>query len=495
MWQAKFKSWLAFVCFCWVAISAYRVNRDALHESRHPILKRLKRYELIKVIRHPSQQGPNTLLFVHSPTVLVGVVKAFDQVWRFYSFRVPGHRTRTYKNGRLIRTSAQHFQGRLYSRSDSIVLLYVRGNKVYGNIRYANDILFLERWTGGKLSNEDSHILMYRHRDLLNYVDKRTFRRSNAIEIPMTAFDPPDLSRRAERAESEDDRTEQTKSCSMGLVVDPLQAALLGNDPEYVADEMRLMMLMVNRIYETQRFGTKWITFRLNRIDLIDESSSFDTDHDLLKKPTSPDQLLLTFSHRLNHECIAFLITSQAMTSGSGNTLLGLAYHGKPHSVGYCSVPTFLGGRRLRMLNTGIMTSRSSLGVLTRGEQVLTWAHEIGHLIGASHDSVQNECKKNYLMDPHASDPTDHKSRTFSSCSVNYIQKLMDTNPECLNTVQPTCGNGYKEPGEQCDCGSEHMCKLLQDCCDSKTCTLKSDCEPTSPSKLKLKTNYKTNMS
>ena len=37
----------------------------------------------------------------------------------------------------------------------------------------------------------------------------------------------------------------------------------------------------------------------------------------------------------------------------------------------------------------------------------------------------------------------------------------------------PVCGNGFVEPGEQCDCGLPEDCK--NPCCDASTCMLKED--------------------
>ena len=37
----------------------------------------------------------------------------------------------------------------------------------------------------------------------------------------------------------------------------------------------------------------------------------------------------------------------------------------------------------------------------------------------------------------------------------------------------PVCGNGFVEPGEQCDCGLPDDCK--NPCCDASSCMLKED--------------------
>uniref|UniRef100_H2UVT3 ADAM metallopeptidase domain 11 n=1 Tax=Takifugu rubripes TaxID=31033 RepID=H2UVT3_TAKRU len=73
-----------------------------------------------------------------------------------------------------------------------------------------------------------------------------------------------------------------------------------------------------------------------------------------------------------------------------------------------------------------------------------------------------------------------HLPRKFSRCSVDeYIQFLLQGGGSCLFNKPnklldpPECGNGFVEPGEECDCGSQECARSGGACC--KKCTLTHD--------------------
>eukprot|EP01083_Nonionella_stella_P084365 233518_1 len=106
-------------------------------------------------------------------------------------------------------------------------------------------------------------------------------------------------------------------------------------------------------------------------------------------------------------------------------------------------------------------------------------AHELGHNFGMRHDDDTNGCPSTGFIMASSGNPNLLPPTQFSSCSRlvmnSYLDSVFST---CLND-QPSavvgnsiCGNGIREAGEQCDCGSND-CSELDDCCDGRFCILK----------------------
>ncbi|XP_051496860.1 disintegrin and metalloproteinase domain-containing protein 28 [Apus apus] len=106
-----------------------------------------------------------------------------------------------------------------------------------------------------------------------------------------------------------------------------------------------------------------------------------------------------------------------------------------------------------------------------------TMAHEMGHNLGMNHDTDACTCSDRVCI------MTDTVSaiipKEFSSCSLQSFEKYMLSEmPKCLTNIPdtssivapPSCGNGFVERGEECDCGTPEEC--TNDCCEPETCKL-----------------------
>ncbi|EDV48915.2 disintegrin and metalloproteinase domain-containing protein 12 [Drosophila erecta] len=106
-----------------------------------------------------------------------------------------------------------------------------------------------------------------------------------------------------------------------------------------------------------------------------------------------------------------------------------------------------------------------------------TMAHEMGHNFGMEHDTSDCHCRDEKCV--MAASSTSFIPVNWSSCSIDQLtiafsrgmNYCLRNKPEKL-FESPTCGNGFVEPGEQCDCGLPEHCENA--CCNAQTCMLHS---------------------
>lgn len=130
----------------------------------------------------------------------------------------------------------------------------------------------------------------------------------------------------------------------------------------------------------------------------------------------------------------------------------------------------------------GMCTSNSSGAVIVVhtdniGIQAGTLAHEMGHSFNMEHD-VDGECRCPDQKCIMTATVTGRSLKHWSSCSVEQLalafsrglNHCLRDRPEVVYSA--SCGNGFVEEGEECDCGMEESCD--NPCCDAKLCRLKS---------------------
>ncbi|KAG0286391.1 hypothetical protein BGZ96_009482 [Linnemannia gamsii] len=145
-------------------------------------------------------------------------------------------------------------------------------------------------------------------------------------------------------------------------------------------------------------------------------------------------------------------------------------------------------------------TSGTGVSSISPNEWMVV-SHEIGHGFGASHDCTAASCVSASAVAsaaccPYSTGDCDAGSQfimnpseqlvksNFSPCSIHAICSTFAKAGSCLQPVATestksaqsldanVCGNGIREEGEQCDCGTPAEC-AFDPCCDGTTCKFK----------------------
>lgn len=276
--------------------------------------------------------------------------------------------------------------------------------------------------------------------------------------------------------------------CTLHIVADYLFYRNVGNgDLQTTINYILALVNRVNQIYlaavwdtgDEQSEKLTNIGFTVQNITVHQEFSrisSSEPHYNMQTNNTWTAREYLDNFSRLSpprHFCLAHLLTYRQFDT----PVLGLAYVANPRfgTIGGICSPPQQHGDFLYKHNTGISTSKGISGeaLITRQADLVV-AHELGHNLGAEHDT--SECRPSsfnggaYLMHPFAVLGFERNNRQLSKCSLQAIGRVIKRKASTcfIGVVNHICGNGIIEDNEECD-GGDIGFTQNDPCCDS-TC-------------------------
>lgn len=230
-----------------------------------------------------------------------------------------------------------------------------------------------------------------------------------------------------------------------------------------------------NKVLDRQYIGKLKYKIILKNIKIL---STEELCGDICSEVKDLESLLNIFSYSSRDGyCLSYLLTYRNFVNGQ----LGLAFTAGPSHGGVCE--TFRKQREdlygyedetMKSLNTGVITLQRSDRQVSELLAAATFAHEIGHSFGSSHDP--KECQGNqedgtYLMYESGSLGTKKNNMVLSSCSVKDMALNLNSldlrdSGSCwtIDSGHGSCGNSIVEVWEECDCGDDPV-ECEKECC------------------------------
>ncbi|XP_061189313.1 ADAM 17-like protease [Saccostrea echinata] len=484
---------LLFVAVCLFLVSVQRVTGDLIHK--------LREYDIVSDFEiHSRSERDVTGMSVSRKRVkftglgrnfsisLTPVVGLFTSDFKAVIDDGSGRRTPFMFN------KNNFFEGLLDGDKKSKVHAYFdeEDNTMTASITSeGEDVVVEPEWRHARTRKKGSNMIIYAVKDMKwpnSGTNSSGFEYCGAVH-GQELHNPQEIkfSKHMEDNEHHRNKRAANVNCRLITVADYKFYQSMGNSNKYTtANYMASVIDKANLIYrETNFAGYTGLGFEIAEMIIMTAPTVVSNGilhYNMQNGPwrSNTKGLLDSFSSQANKWsdfCLAHLFTHQPFD----NNVLGLAYIAGSRSTdigGLCSPTTYLGGVEVS-LNTGFTSTMYSSGstVLSRQAELVT-AHELGHNWGSEHDPTSGDCAPfsifggKYLMYPFSVSGDDDNNDEFSSCSKNYIGRVLSSKIGCLteSVAVTLCGNGRIDPGEECDGG--YLGKFgLDDCC-LQDCTL-----------------------
>jgi len=239
----------------------------------------------------------------------------------------------------------------------------------------------------------------------------------------------------------------RSEACDMLIAIDEPLYVTYDRDLKNLTKMVQLYVKQLNEIYHSKVLLNEYndFYFRVKEIRILFDfcTECNHTQRVFLEEFTKIDT---------SSFCLAHIFTFRDFPAG----IQGLAYKGTVCSSSH---------------NTGFTTFLNHQVKSSASDSVMTFAHEVGHNMGAEHDEDAG-CARGFIMSEAGSTKRSHMDQEFSNCSITAIHKQIKSvknhrqrrKKTCIkHRLQKSndldfsiCGDYKVEGAEECDCGMSY---------------------------------------
>jgi len=422
-------------------------------------MSQLANYNLIQYIFNPMIKTNQGYVKFNQNRLLVSI-NTFNKVFNIIVYK------QVFKSLEIVNKNGVHcqkisyYQGKLLDDPNSEVIGYLINSSFVGIISTKDHLYHIESFN----LSHPLLVIIYRESDVSynSQLNKSDMYPGLYVMNKLKRF----------KKSSQEEYNYEHKVCEIELVADHTFTYHHSKNIANIVTEMIIRFRQVNSILESTDFNKdkKADRFGLRIKKIVVYMTSKAKVYFLAKTDLSPEQVLQNFSKRIQKHCLAVLFTFRQFSS----SVLGLAYTASAsanHVGGLCQKPTRsfqTNDKNIVSYNTLIVTDRIGGQRLLRSHSVLTLFHELGHSLGGLHDTYECEPRdKNryFIMHPKIVSANNIILK-LSSCSLSSIRKVLEAKGSCLKArSNNTCGDMVVDKNEECDCGDNKVCHLIDPCC------------------------------
>ncbi|XP_044747590.1 disintegrin and metalloproteinase domain-containing protein 10-like isoform X2 [Coccinella septempunctata] len=354
---------------------------------------------------------------------------------------------------------------------------YVKHGKFYGTIIINEKLYYVEdkerfpTLLSSRRNNDEFNAIIYDEGSILNENERSSFeripRRSHYQKMPMSEAASKIIYK---------EFTAQRHICPLLIILDnSFLKKIHKSDMIAAVAQVMLSINEVNSVFRSTDFdgdGTPDnIGFIIKYLVIIEnEDSPFNYIPMYTDQPVSPRFYLAHFAQYLilREVCLGILFTAQPFQEN----VLGVSYS----AISETDISNDIIGGICQRPFTSYMLSLNAVAVSyisTQGLQLpqatldTCLIHELGHAFGCRHDRKSDPgYSEEYIMSSHTLPGTSAKNFQFSPMSKKHLVMTVPKKGHCLlKSIEPFCGNGITEKGEECDCGAKYLCQSTDPCC------------------------------